>query len=616
MKALWLVAASLCLLGCPSSSPSGDAVAWDARLESRPGERGSRDAAPSDGVLRDGPVAPGCGKGEWCWVNPLPHGNRYNGISVAPGGAMFAVGEAGAAIRSTDGQSWASLPAGEGASLAAVWAFSYDDAIAVGVQGTVLRFGSGKWTAEPTPSGLKQDFTAIWASGPADVFVVGGQGTALHHDGSAWTKQSVTATSVELDSVWGTGPADDVYAVGGGSIHRFQRTTAAWTATSLPAGSYNCLWRLPSGPTFVGGNGSDGRDALLELQGTNVTAYTSNAYVGVAGIWGRSASEVYLVGDSDVLRFDGFQVSSMAAVTLTRQLTGVSGSSDSLVISGAGGAVLRVKGTALQKLQPSTTLLGQSLGALAGRNDKDVVAVGDDGVILHFDGAAWGKQTSPTVASLNAVWLGKGIAVAVGEGGTIVIDSGSGWAKSVSPVSTSLRGVWGSSPTDVHAVGADGILHYDGQSWTKVAPSTAPGSLNAIWGSGPNDIYTVGGYGTLFHFDGTWHKHTTISGGDEPIRCLWGRAAGELYAGGDYGSIYRGDGSTWNSESGAIGPVHAISGAGSATYAVGNGAVARNDGAGWVKVPAGCRNQLYAVWGDATRVWVAGDYGTLLRYEP
>lgn len=93
-----------------------------------------------------------------------------------------------------------------------------------------------------------------------------------------------------------------------------------------------------------------------------------------------------------------------------------------------------------------------------GTAADDVWAVGQPGVILHYDGTDW---------TLNTVR------------------------------DTVLTQVWGTGPDDVYAVGHSGALyHYDGSSWTKQQSGTTQ-DLFAV-GIGPyNDLYIAGKNGTL-----------------------------------------------------------------------------------------------------------------------
>ena len=76
-------------------------------------------------------------------------------------------------------------------------------------------------------------------------------------------------------------------------------------------------------------------------------------------------------------------------------------------------------------MQEGTTFTSQQLvtGYLAdvwGTADDNVYAVGEGGAIVHFDGTAWSKLTSPIVTTLNAVAGTSTNVFAVGDAGTIL----------------------------------------------------------------------------------------------------------------------------------------------------------------------------------------------------
>ena len=78
---------------------------------------------------------------------------------------------------------------------------------------------------------------------------------------------------------------------------------------------------------------------------------------------------------------------------------------------------------------------GQFLFGVWGSSHNDVFAVGDAGVILHFDGVEWGFMDSGTL--------------------------------------TDFEDVWGSAPDDVFAVGVGGMIrHFDGASWQTITSGT------------------------------------------------------------------------------------------------------------------------------------------------
>ncbi|MCG8417025.1 MAG: hypothetical protein MJE77_03655, partial [Proteobacteria bacterium] len=140
---------------------------------------------------------------------------------------------------------------------------------------------------------------------------------------------------------------------------------------------------------------------------------------------------------------------------------------------------------------------------------SDVVAVGKDGTIVHYDGVRW-RQVQPAGRyRLYGVWgtdLNK--LIAVGLSGTLVQYDGTGWTQLQSPTSNDLYTVWGSGPNDVFAAGRGGtLLHYDGVSWTLMDLPTRNDILS-LWGTGPNDVFAAGGDPSndfndwIFHFDG------------------------------------------------------------------------------------------------------------------
>jgi len=90
---------------------------------------------------------------------------------------------------------------------------------------------------------------------------------------------------------------------------------------------------------------------------------------------------------------------------------------------------------------------------------SDVFAVGDLGLILHYDGAAWHPMASGTTK--------------------VLLD------------------VWGRSSHDVYASGRGGVmLHFDGSSWSAVdgAPFDI---LSAMWSTTAH-VYATGQIGRVF----------------------------------------------------------------------------------------------------------------------
>lgn len=291
------------------------------------------------------------------------------------------------------------------------------------------------------------------------------------------------------------------------------------------------------------------------------------------------------------------------------------------------------------------------------RPDGSVVARDEGG-----GGAAeWQSFPSATTAALHDVWgSGSDDVWAVGDGGVVLHFDGAVWEAMASGVSEGLRTVWGSAPDDVWAAGVDGAMaHWDGsrwQAWT-AKPSTTEW-LNGLWGSRADEVWVVGGNGVIWRFNGTsWVSASNpekrsisdvvgfarddvwaVSGGifhydgakwsydgSDPMSTLlngvWGTDAKDLWVVGHFMEIAHYDGASWTIRSAsATDAPHLYAIWGSATdnvWAVGHGGkIMRYDGQDWNDWPSPTQSALYGIWGNgADDVWAVGAGGAVLRYH-
>lgn len=225
-------------------------------------------------------------------------------------------------------------------------------------------------------------------------------------------------------------------------------------------------------------------------------------------------------------------------------------------------------------------LAGTALNGVWGAGPNEVLAVGDAGAIVGFDGKDWTEVPSATTASLLSIWgSGDGNAFAVGDDGTVLHSENKVWSPVASGTTESLldvwgaetsdilavgftgtiyddtfskthdsgrllRSIWAASPTAVFAVGESGaILSSDGGSWTP-APSVTTHWLNAIWGSSATDVFAVGENGSIVHFDGETYRKMD-SGVNVALRGVFGNSPNDVYAVGDDGTVLHYDGTAW-----------------------------------------------------------------------
>ena len=210
----------------------------------------------------------------------------------------------------------------------------------------------------------------------------------------------------------------------------------------------------------------DGSSTIQRYDGDGWTALDSGGDAGLLCIFALSATEVWLCSGSDLLFYDG---ATFEPVEVS-QPTGLRGITD---------------------------VWASSL--------NDVWAVGDDAIIAHYDGVAWGRSTAG------------------------------------SPFKSS---VWGSGPNDVYALSTFDLVHYDGSTWTEI-DLDAGGGDGQVWGTGASDVWVMSDSSELSHFDGVqWETIDTFDFvGD--LAAVWGPSPDDLWAVGSAGAIAHFDGDSW-----------------------------------------------------------------------
>jgi hypothetical protein len=145
-----------------------------------------------------------------------------------------------------------------------------------------------------------------------------------------------------------------------------------------------------------------------------------------SGVWGSSASDVYVVGgftDNEIFNYDGATWNNT-----------FSSEGDELFLQ-----------------------------AVWGSSSSDLFAVGTGGIIHHYNGSVWDTMNSGTTNVLSGIWGSSGSNVfTVGSGGTILQYDGNPegtWSSEIASGTTkNLSGIWGSSASDVFTVGSGGTI--------------------------------------------------------------------------------------------------------------------------------------------------------------
>jgi hypothetical protein len=184
-----------------------------------------------------------------------------------------------------------------------------------------------------------------------------------------------------------------------------------------------------------------------------------------------------------------------------------------------------------------------ALNALWGTSSRDVYAVGDQAVVIRFDGSKWNVLNCGG-ENLNAVWSSSQQNVlAVGSAGTVMRYDGRRWSTMTTGTTAELLGIWGRAPYDVYAVGEGGVvLHFNGTRWRAVESGVST-VIRDVWGD-KSRCFAVGDGGTLLQLSPASCRGID-TGTTAGLLGIGGSSATGLHAVGAGGALLQYDGSSW-----------------------------------------------------------------------
>ena len=258
-------------------------------------------------------------------------------------------------------------------------------------------------------------FLSITGSGADDVYAVGadaGSGPAvIHFDGTSWT---TLATGTTGDLWWVSTTGDDLVWMAGadGRVIRWSKSAGSGVESVLdPAVTVFGVWGAADDDVWaVGGDitASEGGAQVWHWDGVAWTKSTlpteAGAAVAMYKVWGRSATEVYVVGTGGVgIQWDGAAWTTLTTGT-TRNLFTVSGSaSQTWAVGGFGsGTIVTSTGGAWSDETPT---MAPQLNGVSATGPK-VVAVGVQGAgIVRGDAREADPRGAVTPYDLHAVYV-------------------------------------------------------------------------------------------------------------------------------------------------------------------------------------------------------------------
>jgi hypothetical protein len=321
--------------------------------------------------------------------------------------------------------------------------------------------------------------TDVWA-GSGSAFAVTDAGHLV--TGNPWSV--VGTTDATMAAVWGTSPTN-VYMCGlGGRIRRFDGTQIINQTSNTSNDLLAMDGRAANDIYAVGANGT-----IAHYDGGNWSV-TQIGTQELHDVWANPTGDVWAVGNTTVLRFDGIW-------------------------------------QAMTPLPPSTA----ELGVIWGSSDDDVYVTAWNGGLYHWDGKAW-SLVDLGLATVLGVWGSSANDVIVTGWGRILHFNGSTW-QSEDVSEHLLFRLHGTGPNNVFAAGEGSfIAHYDGGQWSSqlsqlapVSPTQRIGEYNgiaslggrsyAVWCGNTQEGKAIGGQArdqqAMFDaFDTTWQTGISV----------------------------------------------------------------------------------------------------------
>ncbi|WP_394822270.1 hypothetical protein [Pendulispora albinea] len=328
----------------------------------------------------------------------------------------------GSPLSHWDGAKWTAAGAMEPIIVDAAWSASPGKSWAVGRAlasiyggdrtGISLAWDGSKWSTKYVTS---EWIHGIWSSDR--LWAVGGY-YILNKTGDTWNARWTYAWQAHIQGIWGSSP-NDLWAIGnddiiGGSPFIMKYDGTAWNHEQHQLalrgwGDLHAIWGTAANDVWI-----SGEHVLAHWNGTTWTKDLIANTVILDQLWGSSATDIWAAG-----RTDDPSNPSPRAFHWNGTAWSPASVDGGAIWGSAANDVWMLNTTKLQHWDGSAwTSVPNPAGAKTihaawGNGPRNIWATGDDGLILHYDGAAWTAQDSGTTHSLNAV-RGHGNQVFVG----------------------------------------------------------------------------------------------------------------------------------------------------------------------------------------------------------
>ncbi len=509
-------------------------------------------------------LLPGSASAWWESLYPLPPGISINGISGTDSGDVWMVGQGGTIVH-FNGSKWQRVSCPVSVTLRDILCVAKDDIWAVGDETTILHWNGSEWKKSEVE--CKCDLKSVWADGQDYLFAVGvddDSGVVLRWNGRKW-ECNHSGLSI-LYGIGGRAP-DNIFAVGAdGAVRHYDAAADQWIwckpITSLPL--YSVAATGANEVMAVGGALLDA--VIIHWDGTAWSKMDTESAPGLHAIWTAAQDDVFAVGsEGAILHWDGNGWSRMET-NETRTFNAVWGSDSENIfaatttIYNGSSRLWQWDGSGWSDVFPGTQ---DSIRAIWASSANDVWAVSgseylEDFHVFHRDGFTWRIMKTGVADSIRDVWGASSDAVfLVGNNGVILKYDGREFKRIESMSDATFVSVWGTDANDVYIAGnmydsdKSILFHYDG---TDLQEMQRPGNefFGDIQGL-PSGEFFLKGKDTIWHWDTHGWNQLPILPRCNAIYNLWARNTDDLYAVGQgetsycgYYYVWHWNGKSWN----------------------------------------------------------------------
>jgi hypothetical protein len=227
-----------------------------------------------------------------------------------------------------------------------------------------------------------------------------------------------------------------------------------------------------------------------------------------------SEDDVWAAASDYVLHWDGADWLEHFSASST--LSAIRAVDSTHVYAGSGsdgsGALYLWNGKVWSELWSSTWSSVRAIFAF-GANDVWFAGRGSNAVskIAHYDGKTVVNDfAGPLSGGFSTLWgSSPGDLWAGGDAGSLVHYDGSAWQKRTSPTSRAIVSLWGAGPNDLWLVagGACELYRFNGSDFVpQTIPNCSGVGFSQVRGRAANDVWFVGGDslgGKVLHYDGS-----------------------------------------------------------------------------------------------------------------